>query len=115
MGMEGMTDQELEQIEKAAEAATDMGEFVLLFREAVPKLVAEVRRLTEHNEKLAQHFESCNSTKLVSLSLDLATAREALENVRDNYDCDKDAHRYGTTCRCCSARAALAKLGKGEG
>lgn len=31
----------------------------------------------------------------------------ALREVRDGYDCDEDAHRYGTRCRCCIARAAL--------
>lgn len=41
------------------------------------------------------------------LAAEVETLRKALENVRDNYDCDDDAHRYGTTCRVCSARAAL--------
>jgi hypothetical protein len=32
-----------------------------------------------------------------------------LKDIRDNYDCDEDAHRYGTRCRSCVARAAIAK------
>jgi hypothetical protein len=30
-----------------------------------------------------------------------------LEDVRDGYDCDSDAHKYGTSCRACMARRAL--------
>ncbi len=26
---------------------------------------------------------------------------------RDNWDCDEDAHRYGTTCRACEAKRVL--------
>lgn len=32
-------------------------------------------------------------------------------DVRDNYDCDPDAHKYGTTCRCCEAAKVLEKAG----
>jgi hypothetical protein len=30
-----------------------------------------------------------------------------LEDIRDNYDCDNDAHRYNGHCRCCMAARAL--------
>ena len=33
--------------------------------------------------------------------------REFVRCVADNYDCDSDAHRYGTPCRSCDARALL--------
>ncbi len=33
----------------------------------------------------------------------------ALKDIRDNYDCDEDAHKYGSRCRSCIARAAIAK------
>lgn len=33
--------------------------------------------------------------------------REVLLDIRDNFDCDQDAHKYGTHCRACVARAAL--------
>lgn len=29
------------------------------------------------------------------------------KDVRDNYDCDNDAHRHGTTCRACEAGHVL--------
>lgn len=33
------------------------------------------------------------------------------KDVRDNFDCDADAHRYGTMCRCCEAGAVLSEVG----
>lgn len=32
---------------------------------------------------------------------------DTLENIRDNYDHDPDAHRYNTPCRVCTAEQAL--------
>jgi hypothetical protein len=32
-----------------------------------------------------------------------------LQDIRDNYDCDEDAHKYGSRCRSCVAHAAIAK------
>ena len=34
--------------------------------------------------------------------------RDALKEIRDDFDCDSDSHKYGTTCRSCLAREALA-------
>jgi len=34
----------------------------------------------------------------------------ALKDIRDNYDCDEDAHKYNTTCRCCLADEALKEI-----
>ena len=28
-------------------------------------------------------------------------------NCRDDFDCDEDAHKYGTTCRACSAKKLI--------
>jgi hypothetical protein len=33
-----------------------------------------------------------------------------LKNFRDGYDCDSDAHKYGTECRCCAAAKMLDEL-----
>lgn len=30
-----------------------------------------------------------------------------VRDIRDNFDCDSDAHKYGTTCRCCEAMAVI--------
>ena len=42
---------------------------------------------------------------------DIAKRVKALEDfaedIRDNYDCDADAHKYKTTCRRCTAEKVL--------
>jgi hypothetical protein len=47
------------------------------------------------------------SARLRAAEAELERLRGALRNVRDGYDCDEDAHKYGTICRRCDARAAL--------
>lgn len=47
------------------------------------------------------------SARLRAAEAEVERLRGVLRNVRDNYDCDEDAHRYGTICRRCDARAAL--------
>lgn len=34
----------------------------------------------------------------------------ALKEIRDDFDCDSDAHKYGTTCRCCLAKKVIASV-----
>ena len=43
-----------------------------------------------------------------ALQADNARLREAMKEIRDDFDCDNDAHRYGATCRCCLAEKTLA-------
>ena len=33
--------------------------------------------------------------------------RKFAMNIRDNYDCDKDGHKYNTYCRSCEAKSLL--------
>lgn len=47
------------------------------------------------------------SARLRAAEAEVERLRGVLRNVRDNYDCDEDAHRHGTICRRCDARAAL--------
>lgn len=45
------------------------------------------------------------------------TSEEIMSFIRDiscNYDCDDDAHKYGTTCRACEAKALLFALNATE-
>ena len=42
-----------------------------------------------------------------ALQADNARLRGAMEEIRDDFDCDNDAHRYGATCRCCLAEKTL--------
>lgn len=57
----------------------------------------ELNRLCEFNEKTMSALQADNA-KLVA----------ALKEIRDDFDCDNDAHRYGATCRCCLAEKTLA-------
>lgn len=40
----------------------------------------------------------------------LEKAREFARDISRNYDCDNDAHRYGTSCRCCDAEELLGAI-----
>ena len=40
-------------------------------------------------------------------AVDVEKLKAFVQNVADNYDCDADAHRYGTPCRVCWAKAVL--------
>ncbi len=54
--------------------------------------------------------------ELTEASKRLETLEEFARDVRDNYDCDSDAHKYGTRCRCCEAAKLLdAETTKAEG
>lgn len=38
---------------------------------------------------------------------EIARLREFVREIRDDWDCDTDAHRYGTSCRCCDAEKLI--------
>ncbi len=40
----------------------------------------------------------------------LAEARETLRDFAENWDCDSDAHKHGTTCRVCESREAQQRI-----
>ena len=46
-------------------------------------------------------------TDIPALVARVRELEDGLRDIRDNYDCDESAHRYGTRCRCCVARALL--------
>lgn len=43
------------------------------------------------------------------LAARIVVLTSALRDIRDNWDCDEDAHKKGMRCRCCVAAEALAK------
>lgn len=45
--------------------------------------------------------------KIVSLRLRVRELEKFAKDVRDNYDCDADAHKHGTPCRKCEAEKVL--------
>ena len=67
------------------------------------------------NEGNSPNLEECHAgdddeDRQCELSAKIWRLKEALIDIRDNYDCDSDAHKYGTSCRCCTAKEALAKI-----
>lgn len=42
-----------------------------------------------------------------SLAARVARMENALRDFADNFDCDQDAHKYGTTCRACTSSEVL--------
>ncbi len=44
----------------------------------------------------------------------LKIAVDALRDIYVNYDCDSDAHKNHTSCRCCSANEALKQINGGD-
>lgn len=46
---------------------------------------------------------------LDTLGAEVEKLRGLLVDFRDGWDCDTDAHKYKTQCRCCAAAAALEK------
>jgi hypothetical protein len=45
--------------------------------------------------------------ELTQAQVEIDRLRGVLQEVRDDFDHDEDAHRYGTRCRCCIANDAL--------
>jgi len=57
-------------------------------------------------EKLVDFFN--NHAKQTMCSEDeIKPLLSFLREIKDNWDCDEDAHRYNTTCRCCNAEKTL--------
>ena len=90
--------------------------------EALANAAKELRRLhTQHqsdqlwiselhaaNLDCVAHFDAlmADYKKLETLKGELVSE---LKDIRDNYDHDEDAHKYGTRCRACVAAKAIAK------
>lgn len=62
-------------------------------------------------------FESEEKSFLASLYDDrdkmiagLKWAMSEFHSIHSDWDCDSDAHKYGTPCRCCEAEAAEKRL-----
>lgn len=74
---------------------------------------AEIERL--ENQVQARDAELWGRTqKILQLEQQLAAEqvknvglREVLKTIYEDFDCDKNAHDYGTDCRCCIAEKAL--------
>lgn len=97
-----MTDEETEHLRRSE--ADELRETLEAYKEAtgivdkigvVDALNAAINKEAERAAKLAIQNE-----KLWNV---VRQAAEFAKNIEMNYDCDRDAHRYGTHCRCCDA------------
>ena len=52
--------------------------------------------------------------EIATLKVTISRLREYVRDCAKNWDCDEDAHTYGTTCRKCDAEALLAAMAGGE-
>lgn len=90
-----LTNEELREIAKRAEKAKETTEnYSIISSGEVGEVVIDIPRLLAH---------------IAALEEESKRYKEVLRDVRDNYDCDSDAHKYGTTCRCCAAEEVLAE------
>jgi hypothetical protein len=73
----------------------------------------EILKAIEHDPMtVSRHMTPGEAARLANkrlrpLLLKLADGVDVLETIRDGFDCDADAHKYGTPCRCCLAKSAL--------
>lgn len=65
-----------------------------------PTVLDQIVRQQEEIESLRQQISDHIKREVM--------LRDALKEIRDDFDCDSDSHKYGTTCRSCLAREALA-------
>ncbi len=65
-------------------------------RDALRQEVERLHKLCDYGAKTMDELEAT-----------IKRLREALDQIANNFDHDSDAHKYGTPCRTCVARAAL--------
>ena len=63
----------------------------------------------EQNAKDADRLYAELKTELAAAQAQIRVLRESLDDFAHNWDCDDDAHKYGTPCRACAAEEALAQ------
>lgn len=98
--------------------ATDLGLAEIRIKQLQEQLAAVEKALeeahashTEYGRRLKRCLkpDALESTALSPIELavvrqsDYERLRQFVVNVRDGWDCDEDAHRRGTPCRCCEA------------
>ena len=98
----------------SADNCDDHSDIAQLLAEREHALREQVATLTKERDE-ARALVLSSEKQAVSLSLkcaqhlvDIATLRSFADGVLSNYDCDSDAHRYNTACRCCDAAKVLA-------
>ena len=107
-----ITPEEIEAIQKRCDAADTFDgpdEVSNMPTATVRRLLAALRRReVERDSKDAALTKVCG--ELLAAKALLARAVDVLRSIRDHWDCDADAHRYGTNCRACWAEKCVAEI-----
>lgn len=86
---------------------------------AVIYLHTKVGRVADDRQSTTEFQKACGALRALLDHVETITAeRDALAHrvkvldefalsMRDNWDCDRDAHYYNTPCRCCEAEKVL--------
>ena len=101
---------EVEKLKSEAASGLPFGNLARLEDKAkIAKLTLEVKNLEAQVDLVRWHpIDKYSMVKrAVDAESDARRLRGFLKQVRDGFDCDKDAHRYNALCRCCSAAAIL--------
>ena len=61
--------------------------------------------MNTHSGELDIYVKQANV--ILSLLSVIKKKDEALRDIANNFDCDSDAHKYRTSCRCCEAKKAI--------
>lgn len=76
------------------------------------------RSVTDGKRPWEQHVAMVLSTLTAELDDAKPQIHDLMEfarDVADNWDCDSDAHKYGTPCRACQAKGLREKYADGGG
>jgi hypothetical protein len=52
-------------------------------------------------------YDPITRADLAAKDAEIDRLRDFVRDVRDGWDCDSDAHKYGTPCRCCLAEKII--------
>jgi len=69
-----------------------------------------VRQAAKDREPLDGTDAQALEGALAMTERELNAAVSLLQSIRDNWDCDSDAHKYHTPCRVCDCALLLTKL-----
>ena len=73
-------------------------------------------RIDRHLRQLAPHVSERETAQILRAALlEINILRSFVQDCKVNWDCDSDAHKYGTRCRACEAEKLLTPNAKVRG
>ena len=80
--------------------------------------IKEIQKQTAYPESvsvmiaLKQVWNECEQGKNKYSVEEVEPLLSFIRDVKDDWDCDNDSHKYGTSCRCCDAEKTLEQFKK---